>query len=83
MASADMKCDVVRTIITEFILKELNDQCAHLCEKVQFKSILCQSSLDDLLNFIWKSLIDEWKVEAPLFLSFIQAVAAPLRPKNK
>ena len=78
-----MKCDVVRTIIIELVLKELNDQCAHLCEKVQFKSILRQSSLDDLLNFTWKNLIDEWKVEAPLFLSFVQAVAAPPRPKNK
>ena len=83
MASAVMKCDEVATIIIEILLKELNDQCTHLCEKVHFKSILRQSSLDDLLKFTWQSLVDEWKLEAPLFLSFLQAVATPRRPRNK
>ena len=83
VASAVMKCDEVRTIVIELILKELNDQCAHLCEKVHFKSVLRQSTLDDLLKFEWQTLIDEWKLEAPLFLSFLQAAAAPPRLRNK
>ena len=46
-----MKCDGVHTIVIELILKELNDQCARLCEKVHFKSMLQQSILEDLLKF--------------------------------
>ena len=65
------------------MIKELNDQCSHLCEKVRFKSILRQSSLDALLKFRFQDLVNEWKVEAPLFWSFLEAVAAPPRPKNK
>ena len=78
-----MKCDEIRTIILELLLKELNDQCGHLCEKVHFKSVLRKSTLDDLLDFKWQILIDEWKFEAPLLLSFLQAVAAPPRLRNK
>ena len=41
-----------------------------------------QSTLDDL-KFKWKTLIDEWIFEAPLLLSFLQAVEAPPRLRNK
>ena len=70
MASAVIKCDEVRAIIIELILKELNDQCGHLCEKVHFKSVLRKSTLDDLHKFKWQTLIGEWKFEAPLLLFF-------------
>ena len=83
MASAIIKCDEVRAIIIELILKELNDQCGHLCEKVHFKSVLRKSTLDDLLKFKLQTLIEEWKFEAPLLLSFLKAVAAPPRLRNK
>ena len=78
-----MKCDEVRTVVIELLMKELNDQCSHLCEKLRFNSILRQTSLDDLLKFTWQCLVDEWKTEAPLYWSFLQAVASPPRPRNK
>ena len=37
-------CDEVRTIITEILLKELNDQCAHLAKSGWWQSpALCMS----------------------------------------
>ena len=51
MASAVVKCDEVQTIVIKLFLKELNDQCARLCEKAHFKSVLRQSILEDLLKF--------------------------------
>ena len=35
--------------------------------------------MDDLLKFTWLDLVKEWRVHA---LTFLQAVAAPPRPKN-
>ena len=83
VANAVLNCEEVKTIIVDLILKELSNQCSHLCEKIQFSSMLRRSSVDALLKFTCQNLVDEWKVHAPLFLSFLQAVAAPPRPRNK
>jgi hypothetical protein len=45
--------------------------------------VLRKSKLADLLNFKWQTLIDEWKFEAPLLLSFLHTVAAPPQLRNK
>ena len=83
VAKALIECDEVCSIVLELILKQLSDQCEHLCEKVKFQSILRHSSLQNLLDFSWQSLIDEWRKEAPLLLSFLLTVVGPPRHRNK
>ena len=51
--------------------------------QVKFQSILRHSSLQNLLDFSWQSLIDEWRKEAPLLLSFLLTVVGPPRHRNK
>lgn len=59
------------------IMADIIKECVHLCEKKRFSSILRRTDPNNLQNFQWSNLLDEWKKEAPLLYQFLTTIATP------
>ena len=81
IAQAVMKCSVLSCRVVDMVLKQLNDECQHLCSKSS-NGILRRSSPDALLSFNWLSVASELRQEAPLLFAVLLAVGASPRPRN-
>ena len=71
----------MREALLKCVFRELNFQCDALCKLKDGQSLLRQSTREDLMEFNFVHLIDEWKGKAPLLLTFLRTVSNS--PKNE
>lgn len=81
VAQAVMKCNEISGLVIERVLKQLREECEHLCSRSR-KGMLRKSSPDDLQSFNWLSVAQELKQEAPLLFAVLTAIGAPPQPQN-
>ena len=65
----------------EQFLAELQKQVRKLCSK-KFNSILFSPRSQDLLNFQFKTLLNEWETNAPLFMKILSALSISQQTKS-
>ena len=76
VATAVVKCKVLTEYVVENILKILANEVNGLCSR-RNPSLMRKCGKDDLVNFDFQSLCDEWKERAPLFFSFLMTCCVP------
>ena len=82
IVSAILSNQQLRKLIFDQLLSEAGKECEDLCRKKGFTSVLRQNDPIHLMQFSHVQVLKEWENEAPLFLEFLHAVAAPLKPRN-
>ena len=81
IANAVMKNPTLKNRVIENTLKTLSKEVAALCS-TKNPSLLRKSAKEDLVNFDFRHLCDEWKERAPLFFSFLMTSAVNKRTKE-
>ena len=81
IAQAVMKCSMLSSLIVDIVLKQLRDECEHLCSQ-SHNSMLRDSSPDALMSFNWQCLANELKKKAPLLFAVMLAAGGPPHPRN-
>ena len=77
LVSAVLNSKHLYTNTVDRIMLDVIKECVYLCEKKRFSSILRQANPNNLRDFRWSNLLDEWKKEAPLLHRFLTTVATP------
>jgi len=70
IAKAVMNCPTVRTHVVASVIKTVSKEVAGLCAKSK-PSLLRRTSKDDLQNFAFEKLCEEWQERAPIFYAFL------------
>ena len=79
IAAAAFRCPSLKKCLIEKTLEALGRECNDLCSRKK-PSLLRKSGLDDIENFSFNKLCQEWKERAPLFYSFL-ITCAPTKTK--
>ncbi|XP_034749516.1 flocculation protein FLO11-like isoform X7 [Etheostoma cragini] len=70
----------------DFMVHEMTNIIRNECKKLtsrKFTSILRRTSIEDLKNFKWMNVVEEWRTNAPTFLKFLQcASTVSIEPAN-
>ncbi|XP_039680974.1 uncharacterized protein LOC120574687 isoform X3 [Perca fluviatilis] len=62
----------------DFMVHEMTNIIRNECKKLtsrKFTSILRRTSIEDLKNFKWMNVVEEWRTNAPTFLKFLQCAS--------
>lgn len=78
-ALAVTKCDEVYSLVKTHILKQVAQECTHLCKKDGFSYLLQKQDLEEFLR---EKIADQLRKEVPLFFKFLVSVAAPTREEQ-
>ena len=70
-----MNCDSIRKEVIKKVLTIVTQEVNGLCRR-RVPSLLRKCARDDLMNFDFKSLCEEWQQRAPLFYSFLSCCSS-------
>ena len=70
IAKAVFKCESIRTLVIEQVLRAVSNEVDNLCPKKD-PSLLIKNEKDDLINYDMLKLCEEWKRRAPIFYAFL------------
>ena len=74
IADAAFRCPSLKTHLITNTLQALGKECNDLCSR-KTPSLLRKSRPDEMENFSFQKLCEEWKQRAPLFYSFLVTCA--------
>lgn len=74
IADAAFRCPSLKTCLITNTLQALGKECNDLCSR-KTPSLLRKSGPDEMENFSFQKLCEEWKQRAPLFYSFLVTCA--------
>lgn len=63
----------------DVVVQELLDVVKKECKKLtslKFSSILRKTSIKDLHNFKWMDVVEEWRMNAPTYLKFLESASS-------
>jgi len=68
-------------LLTDAVVRKMQLQCEVLVS-TKFNSILRRKGKEDLLNFSWDALLQEWEKQAPIFFNFLKSSVSTPAVKN-
>ena len=68
-------------LLTDAVVRKMQLQCEVLVS-TKFNSILRRKGKEDLLNFSWDALLQEWEKQAPIFFNFLKSSASTPAVRN-
>ena len=82
IASAVMKCKALTTHVVQSVLRLVSNEVCGLCSRSK-PSLLRKCDKDNLVNFTFQSVCEEWKDRAPIFYSFLMTCSSVQLPREK
>ena len=66
----------------EIVLKELDEQCKHLCSRKN-PSVLRNNDFENMVNFDWLIILDELQNRCPFLLEVLNTVTTKKKPQSE
>ena len=82
LAKAVLKCKLLSKHVIESVLNLLSNEVSSLCSR-KTPSLLRKCGKEDLANFKFQSLCDEWRERSPLFFSFLMTCCISGRSRDQ
>ena len=82
LAKAVLKCKLLSKHVIESVLNLLSNEESGLCSR-KTPSLLRKCGKEDLENFKFQSLCDEWRERSPLFFSFLMTCCISGRSRDQ
>ena len=68
--------------VFEIILERVDAECQFLCSTSKFESVLRRHGKDDIMNFSWQVMIDEWTKHAPFLHAILNMIVGGVKTRN-
>ena len=82
LTKAVLKCKLLSKHVIESVLNLLSNEVSGLCSR-KTHSLLRKCGKEDLANFKFQSLCDEWRERSPLFFSFLMTCCISGRSRDQ
>uniref|UniRef100_A0AAY5K462 DUF4604 domain-containing protein n=1 Tax=Esox lucius TaxID=8010 RepID=A0AAY5K462_ESOLU len=82
LPKAVMDVPTLAPLVIKEVLKRVDKEC-HAITSFEFNSILRQTSPSALKDFTWDKVLEEWRTNAPTFMSFLETASTFVKTQNK